>query len=351
MDKLPRPRRLRPSDLVARKARAKWRAMGRLRPELEAPSGWIYFIEADQGINLYKIGGTENLERRMKELRPRYILAKANVPNPKALEAELHTIYQCYRLPGTEYFVLESEDVLSIQGRIQTGEGIPNSTNQDGLEAAAHIETLQQEMESLNQQLSLVESPIRSALIEREYDQLLSQHDQLYGSVLRHASSGDDSALTAIELLAKAQDEKNVRKTDGQLNSIDGIGEQMRHYKELSKTQFNRYRADLERIMEALPHDSLYEYKQIISLTSSDGEVIHDGVELAAEWEHMLQESERLARKHEQESSPITQAVLMREWSRCEDRKTYLFRLIAKEARAGRTQAFDLLAKAYGMQI
>ena len=49
MDRIPRPRRLQPSDLKTRKARARRRAAQSERPELEAPSGFIYFIEARVG--------------------------------------------------------------------------------------------------------------------------------------------------------------------------------------------------------------------------------------------------------------------------------------------------------------
>ncbi|QVL53378.1 MAG: GIY-YIG nuclease family protein [Cyanobium sp. M30B3] len=326
-----------------------------MRPELEAPSGWIYFIEADQGNDLYKIGVTENLERRMKELRPRYILAKANVPNPKVLETELHSLFQCYRLPGTEYFVLEPEDVLRIQDRIQPRTCIPSSFKQDGLEAAAKIETLQEEMDHLNRQLSLEESPIRSAMLGREFDHLLAQHDQLYNNLLRHASSGEDYALTAIELLAKAQDQKNFRESDIQLNSLSGISDQIRRKEELDRSQFNRYRADLERITNSLINDQSDNCKQINYEGPIEEEVVHDGLELAAEWERMYLRQKRIWDQQSEErtgnNSVIRLAQLQKESHQVDDRLKELYQLIAKEARAGRTEAFNLLNQAYGMTI
>jgi hypothetical protein len=78
---------------------------------------------------------------------------------------------------------------------------------------------------------------------------------------------------------------------------------------------------------------------------SIEGEVFLCGVELAAEWVRMHQDAERLGNKHYKETSPVIEAIIRKKWSQCEDRKTALYQLIAKEAKAGRTEAFDILAR------
>ena len=338
MDRIPRPRRLQPSDLKTRKARARRRAAQSERPELEAPSGFIYFIEAGVGDSLFKIGITGNFDRRMNELRPKRVIAVACVPNPRALEIELHTHYDAKRLPGTEYFYLDDEEVLRIESRIQSGEKLVGINDHDWLETISTIESLQVEMDNIVAATSLEESPIQRAIMDREYDKLLDYKDNLYAKLLSQASLWDEDALIALDLLAKAQDKRN-----GEMWLL------------------NRYRADLNRIGEGfietcrneLQNDPFICRTRIPSEISYtiEGEVFLSGVELAAEWERMYQESERLSDKHYKETSPVMQAIIRKKWSQCEDRKTALYQLIAKEARAGRTEAFDILAKDYGMQI
>jgi hypothetical protein len=251
----------------------------------------------------------------MNELRPKRVIAVACVPNPRALEIELHTHYDAKRLPGTEYFYLDDEEVLRIESRIQSGEKLVGINDHDWLETISTIESLQVEMDNIVAATSLV------------YAKLLSQ-----------ASLWDEDALIALDLLAKAQDKRN-----GEMWLL------------------NRYRADLNRIGEGfietcrneLQNDPFICRTRIPSEISYtiEGEVFLSGVELAAEWERMYQESERLSDKHYKETSPVMQAIIRKKLSQCEDRKTALYQLIAKEARAGRTEAFDILAKDYGMQI
>jgi T5orf172 domain len=338
MDRIPRPRRLQPSDLKVRNARARRRTAQSERPELEAPSGFIYFIESGVGESLFKIGITGDFDRRMNELRPKRVLAVACVPNPRALEIELHTHYDAKRLPGTEYFYLDDEEVLRIESRILSGEKLACTSYHDWLETISTIESLQVEMDQIVEAASLEESPIHRAMLDREHDRLLNDKDKLYAKLLVSASLWDEDALIALDLLAKTQDKRN---------GVVGL--------------LNRYRADLNRIGEGfveacrneLQNDPFICRKGIPSeiAYTIEGEVFLSGVELAAEWERMHQETERLGDKYHEETSPVVQAIIGKKWSQFEDRKTALYQLIAKEARAGRTEAFDMLARDYGMQI
>lgn len=76
--------------------------------------GWVYFIQNE---DLYKIGITENLERRMRELQPCILLKALSIENPRRLERVLHRKYRSVRIPQTEYFRLSKahvEEVIAV---------------------------------------------------------------------------------------------------------------------------------------------------------------------------------------------------------------------------------------------
>ena len=66
-------------------------------------SGFVYLI---RNKDLYKIGITQNLEQRMKTLKPDEILSTMQTENYEALEKQLHKKYSAVRIPQTEYFRL-----------------------------------------------------------------------------------------------------------------------------------------------------------------------------------------------------------------------------------------------------
>lgn len=66
-------------------------------------SGFVYLI---RNKDLYKIGITQNLEQRMKALKPDEILSKLRTDNYEQLEKDLHKKYKGVRIPQTEYFRL-----------------------------------------------------------------------------------------------------------------------------------------------------------------------------------------------------------------------------------------------------
>tara|TARA_B100000579_G_scaffold419031_1_gene417199 strand:+ start:379 stop:960 length:582 start_codon:yes stop_codon:yes gene_type:complete len=65
--------------------------------------GFVYLI---RNKDLYKIGITQNLEQRMKALKPDEILSTMQTENYEALEKQLHKKYSDVRIPQTEYFRL-----------------------------------------------------------------------------------------------------------------------------------------------------------------------------------------------------------------------------------------------------
>ena len=73
--------------------------------------GFIYFI---RNKDLYKIGITENLLRRLGELDPDEILNVSRCSNFKFVEKKLHETFKGKRLPQTEYFRLNENDVEQV---------------------------------------------------------------------------------------------------------------------------------------------------------------------------------------------------------------------------------------------
>lgn len=73
--------------------------------------GFVYLI---QNKDLYKIGITENLIRRFRQLKPTEILDVVRCSNYKELEQELHIKFKNARIPQTEYFRLTKEQVQQV---------------------------------------------------------------------------------------------------------------------------------------------------------------------------------------------------------------------------------------------
>ena len=71
-------------------------------------SGWVYLI---RNKDLHKIGITENLEQRMKQLKPDAIVSTLETEYFESLEKELHKRYKNVRIPQSEYFRLNYEQL------------------------------------------------------------------------------------------------------------------------------------------------------------------------------------------------------------------------------------------------
>lgn len=94
--------------------------------------GFVYLIK---NIDLFKIGHTENLERRMQQLKPSEVLASAKTANSRNIEALLHKRYAHGRIPQSEYFRLtdaEADEVIQTILKIEA-----NGANQILLDTPA----------------------------------------------------------------------------------------------------------------------------------------------------------------------------------------------------------------------
>jgi hypothetical protein len=83
--------------------------------------GTVYFIRNQ---DLYKIGITSDLDRRMKELEPDEVMATMVTAYFQEYEKELHSRYKHCRIPQTEYFRLSAEEVKEVLFEL-TGDGVP----------------------------------------------------------------------------------------------------------------------------------------------------------------------------------------------------------------------------------
>jgi len=75
---------------------------------IEDVPGFVYLI---RNKDLYKIGITVSIKRRVKELKPDEVIAVKEAANMRGIEKLLHSRYKHQRIPQTEYFRLTTEEV------------------------------------------------------------------------------------------------------------------------------------------------------------------------------------------------------------------------------------------------
>ena len=75
------------------------------------PAGFVYFVRNG---DLFKIGITENMLRRLRELAPDELLNVVRCSNFQEVERELHRRFKDVRLPQTEYFRLSDQQVQEV---------------------------------------------------------------------------------------------------------------------------------------------------------------------------------------------------------------------------------------------
>ncbi|MBD1192869.1 GIY-YIG nuclease family protein [Vulcanococcus sp. Clear-D1] len=80
--------------------------------ESDSCLGFVYLIRNQ---DLFKIGITLDLKRRMEELKPDEIVNTIKCKNFRDVEKDLHSLFRNERLPQTEYFRLDQEQVQRIQ--------------------------------------------------------------------------------------------------------------------------------------------------------------------------------------------------------------------------------------------
>ena len=103
----------RAAKLAARAAeeKAESRLAGQDAVKEAPPTGFVYFVRNG---DLFKIGITENMLRRMNQLTPDELLNVVRCSNFQEVERELHRRFKDVRLPQTEYFRLSDQQVQEV---------------------------------------------------------------------------------------------------------------------------------------------------------------------------------------------------------------------------------------------
>ena len=70
--------------------------------------GFVYLVRNDE---IYKIGITDNMLRRLKELKPDELLNSVRCINYKEIEKKMHAHFKNRRIPQTEYFRLDASEI------------------------------------------------------------------------------------------------------------------------------------------------------------------------------------------------------------------------------------------------
>ena len=177
---------------------------------------YIYLIEANLG-DIYKIGITSDPERRMRELRPRAVLALAEVANARFIEKTLHAEYAFARLAGTEYFSLAEDDIHKIILTIETDSGnadpsyrLVPATVKEGIQFAIeyqnrHVKFMHLSYQEAFHKLHRDLDPVKMAELELKaceaFDQFFEYTDAC-GSFRGYAYSySTEGVLKAVELI------------------------------------------------------------------------------------------------------------------------------------------------------
>ena len=80
--------------------------------------GFVYFI---RNKDIFKIGITDNLLRRFNQLKPDEILNIVRCSNYETLEKELHKKFKENRIPQTEYFRLDNNQIEEVNIEMTQG--------------------------------------------------------------------------------------------------------------------------------------------------------------------------------------------------------------------------------------
>ena len=80
--------------------------------------GFVYFIKNE---DIYKIGITDNLLRRLNQLKPDEVINTVRCTNYETLEKQLHKKFKNQRIPQTEYFRLTQNLVQQVNEAMTKG--------------------------------------------------------------------------------------------------------------------------------------------------------------------------------------------------------------------------------------
>ena len=87
-------------------------------------SGYVYLIRVG---NLYRIGKTDNLDKKIKKLKPDELLASILTKEPETLEARLLRKYKTKRIPETGYLELSQRQLKECIRQFELKGNLPHT--------------------------------------------------------------------------------------------------------------------------------------------------------------------------------------------------------------------------------
>jgi len=78
-------------------------------------TGYVYLIRVG---DLYRIGKTDNLEKKIKKLKPDELLTSIMTKEPETLEARLLRKYKSQRIPETGYLKLLKDKLENVKSNL-----------------------------------------------------------------------------------------------------------------------------------------------------------------------------------------------------------------------------------------
>ena len=87
-------------------------------------SGYVYLIRVGE---LYRIGKTSNLDRKIKKLKPDELLTSIMTKEPETLEARLLRKYKSQRIPETGYLKLSKRQIRECKKQFELKGNLPHT--------------------------------------------------------------------------------------------------------------------------------------------------------------------------------------------------------------------------------
>ena len=91
-------------------------------------SSFVYLIRNG---DLYKIGRTKNMEKSINLLKPDEVIKIFETEDSESLEARLLRRYKDKRIPQTEYFRLDKNELLDCQIQMGPNSNLPSTLNDE----------------------------------------------------------------------------------------------------------------------------------------------------------------------------------------------------------------------------
>ena len=86
--------------------------------------GYVYLIRVG---DLYRIGKTDNLDRKIKKLKPDELLTSIMTQEPETLEARLLRKYKSQRIPETGYLKLSKRQISQCKKQFELKGNLPHT--------------------------------------------------------------------------------------------------------------------------------------------------------------------------------------------------------------------------------